>query len=211
LCPDRRLLSFDPSAILDGVTLRSVWTRALTASAGAATVLLSACGSPVATVTPSSSTSPSGPASTTHPFSATAFSTVVPAGWTDETASQSAVASVSGTGTVVMLFEALDGGHIDARTAPQPIPDDELAQYLDSVSQSGATNLSTAEPVNVDGVSGVVITYNLSPSPGVTAKDEDMVINQGGDTYDIVLNTAAANFSADAAALQTVLDSWKWA
>jgi len=121
------------------------------------------------------------------------------------------VASVSGSGPVVLLFEAIDGGHIDVRTAPQPIADDQLAQYLESVSQSGATNLSTAEPVNIDGVSGVMITYNLTPSPGVTAKDEDMVVNQGGDTYDIVLNTAAANFSADQAALQTVLNSWKWA
>lgn len=211
LCPDRRLLSLDTSAILDGVISRSRCTRALAGGAGAATLLLSACGTPVATVTPSSSTSPSGPGSTTHPFSATAFSTVVPAGWTDETTSQSAVASVSGTGTVVMLFEAIDGGHIDARTSPQPIPDDQLAQYLESVSQSGATNLSTAEPVDIDGVSGVVITYNLSPSAGVTAKDEDMVVNQGGDTYDIVLNTAAASFTADQAALQTVLDSWRWA
>ena len=211
LCPDRSPLSLDTSAILDGVTPRSLCTRALTACAAAATVLLTACGSPVATVTPSSSTSPSSSGSASHPFTATAFSTVVPAGWTDETTSQSAVASVSGTGTVVMLFETVDGGHIDARTAPQPIADDQLAQYLESVSQSGATNLSTAEPVDIDGVSGVMITYNLTPSSGVTAKDEDMVVNQGGDTYDIVLNTAAANFTADQAALQTVLNSWKWA
>ena len=79
------------------------------------------------------------------------------------------------------------------------------------MSQSGATNLSSAEPVNIDGVSGVVITYTLSPSAGVSAKDEDMVVNKGGDTYDIVLNTAAANFTADLAALQIVLNNWKWA
>ena len=210
LCPDRTLLSLYPSAILDDVTHRSVPTRALTAWVAAATVLLSACGAPAATVTPSSSTSPSG-GSATHAFSATAFSTVVPAGWNDVSGSQSAVASVTGSGTVVLLFEAIDGGHIDVRTAPQPIPDDQLAQYLGSVSQSGATNLSTAEPVNIDGVSGVMITYNLAPSAGMTAKDEDMVVNRGGDTYDIVLNTAAANFTADQAALQTVLNNWKWA
>jgi hypothetical protein len=211
LCPDRRLLSLETSAILDGVTIRSVYARALLASAGAATLVLSGCGSPPATVTPSSSTSPSGTASATHPFSAMAFSTVVPAGWTDETSNQTAVAAVSGTGTVVLLFETLDGGHIDVRTAPQPIPDDQLAQYLESVSQSGATNLSPAEPIDIDGVSGVVITYNLAPSAGGMAKDEDMVVNQGGDTYDIVLNTAAADYTADAAALQSVLNSWKWA
>jgi len=172
--------------------------------------MLTACGSPGTTVTPSSSISPSG-GSTPHPFSAKAFSTVVPPGWTDATTNQSALSSVTGSGPIVMLFEAVDGGHIDARTAPQPIADDQLAQYLESVSQSGATDLSTAEPINIDGVSGVMITYTLTPSAGVTAKNEDMVVNEGGDTYDIVLNTATANFTTDQAALQTVLNNWKWA
>lgn len=198
----------DGSAILDGVTVPAAFARALTACAGSSLLLLSACGSPIATVTPSSSTSPSGTASRT--FTATGFSTVIPAGWEDQTSNQAAVASVSGSGTVLMLLIAPDGGHIDVRAAPQPVPDDQLAQYLESVSQSGATNLSTAVPVDIDGVSGVVITYNLTPSPGVVAKDEDMVVNQGGNTYDIVLNTASATFTQDAAALQAVLNSWKW-
>ena len=37
-----------------------------------------------------------------------------------------------------------------------------------------------------------------------------MVVNQGANTYDIVLNTPAADFTEDTAALQTVLDAWKW-
>ena len=210
LCPDRTLLSPDTSAILDCVTLSSPCTRALTGCAATAALLLTACGSPASTVTPSSSTSPSG-ATTTHRFRAAAFSTVVPSGWTDFTANQAALAAVTGSGPIVMLFEAVDGGHIDVRTAPQPVPDDQLAQYLGSVSQSGATNLSTAEPIDIDGVSGVMITYTLTPSAGVTAKDEDMVVNHGGDTYDILLNTGSADFTTDQAALQTVLDNWKWA
>jgi hypothetical protein len=190
------------------VTLPSGFARALTACAGASVLLLGGCGSPIATVTPSSSTSPSG--QTTQVFTGTGFSTVIPGGWQDETSNQSAVASVSGNGTVLMLLIAADGGHIDVRTAPQPVPDDQLAQYLESVSQSGATSLSTPVPIDIDGVSGVVITYNLAPSPGVTAKDEDMVVNQSGNTYDIVLNTASATFTEDAAALQAVLNGWKW-
>jgi hypothetical protein len=195
-------------AILDGVIMPAACARALTVGAAASLLLLSACGSPITTVTPSSSTSPSGPASRT--FTGSGFSTVIPSGWDDQTSNQSSVASVSGSGTVLMLLIAPDGGHIDVRTAPQLVPDDQLAQYLESVSQSGATNLSTAVPVDIDGVSGVVITYNLSPSPGVVAKDEDMVVNQGGNTYDIVLNTASATFTQDAAALQAVLNGWKW-
>jgi hypothetical protein len=208
LCPDRRLLRLDGSAILDGVTLPVAFARALTAGTAASVLLLTACGSPIATVTPSSSTSPSGaPAKT---FTGTGFSATIPSGWDDETANQSAVASVSGSGTVLMLLIAPDAGHIDVRTAPQPVPDDQLAQYLQSVAQGGATNLTPAVPVDVDGVSGVEITYNLAGSGGVLVKDEDMVVNQGGNTYDILLNTATANFTQDVAALQTVLNGWKW-
>jgi hypothetical protein len=202
LCPDRGLLSLDPSAILDGVTLNPAVARAFATCAVGTTLLLSACGAPVATVSPSSSTSPaSSPGSTSRAFTASAFSTVIPSGWTDESRNQSAVAAVSGSGTVLMLLVAPDGGHIDARTAPQPIADDQLAQYLESVSQNGATNLSQAVPIDIDGVSGVVITYTLTSPSGVSSKNEDMVVNQGGNTYDIVLNTSA---------LQTVLNGWRW-
>jgi hypothetical protein len=210
LCPDRPLLSLDPSAILDGVTLHPAVTRALMTGACGAILLLSACGGPVATVTPSSSTSPASSPGSTRAFSASGFSTVIPSGWSDETANQSAVAAASGSGPVLMLLVAPDGGHIDARTAPQPIPDDQLAQYLQSVGQHGATSLSQPVPVDIDGVSGVVITYTLTSSSGVSSMNEDMVVNQGGNTYDIVLNTAVAAFTQDSAALQTVLDGWRW-
>jgi hypothetical protein len=200
----------DSSAILERVTLPCPLLRALIPCAGAAALLLSACGSPSATVTPSSSPGASSPAANgSRAFRGTAFSTDVPSGWTDDTGDQSAVAAVSGSGTVLMLLVGPDGGHIDARNAPQPVPDDQLAQYLESVSQSGATNLSAAVPVDIDGVSGIEITYNLAAS-GVAFKDEDMVVNQGANTYDIVLNTPAADFTEDTAALQTVLDAWKW-
>jgi hypothetical protein len=211
LCPDRRPLSPDPSAILDGVTLHPSITRALATGVFGAALLLSACGAPAATVTPSSGTSPApGAGSTSRAFSTAAFSTVIPSGWTDETANGTAVATVSGSGSVLMLLVAPDGGHIDARTAPQPIPDDQLASYLESVSQNGATNLSQAVPINIDGMSGVVITYTLTSTSGVSSQNEDMVVNQGGSTYDIVLNTATADFTADTSALQAVLDGWRW-
>lgn len=193
------------------MTLHPSVTRALATSAFGASLVLSACGAPVATVTPSSSTSTaSGAGSTSRALRASAFSTVIPSGWTDETANPSAVAAVSGSGSVLMLLVAPDGGHIDARTAPQPVPDDQLAGYLESVSQNGATDLSQAVPINIDGVSGVVITYTLTSASGVSSKNEDMVVNQGGNTYDIVLNTPTAGFTHDASALQAVLDGWRW-
>jgi hypothetical protein len=174
----------------------------------AAALTLSACAASVAIVTPSSSTAP-GAGSGGRAFSAMGFSTVIPSGWNDQTASPSAVAAVSGSGTVLMLLVAPDGGHIDARTAPQPVADDQLAQYLESVGQNGANGLSQAVPIDIGGASGVMITYTLTSSGG-SSRNEDMVVNHGGDTYDIVLNTGAASFAHDTVALQTVLDAWRW-
>lgn len=204
----------DPWAILDGVMSFRPFTRASGASvlaATAATLIVGGCGTPAATVTPSSRTSAVvSPAPAAGTFHGTGFSTSIPAGWSDDTTSQNAVGSVNGTGTILMLLVAPDGGHIDTRTAPQPVPDDQLALYLESVSVNGATDLTPAEPVNVGGVSGVLITYSLAASNGVSLKNEDMVVNKGGITYDIVLNTAQGDFTNDLPALQTVLDGWKW-
>ncbi len=205
---------WDGSAILDPVIPARPLTRARATRAGFAVVaamVLFACGSPPSTVTPSSGTATSPtPSAASRTFTGAGFSTDIPTGWNDETSNQSAVAALSGDGTVLMLLVAPDGGHIDARTTPQPVPDDQLAQYLQSVSQDGATNLSQVTPVNLAGVSGVVITYDLTSTTGTTFRNEDMVVNQGGDTYDIVLNTAQADFTQDLAALQAVLNSWRW-
>jgi hypothetical protein len=200
----------DRSAILDDVILSSPIRHALMACGCVATVLLAGCGSSVATVTPSSSTSAAPSAgSTPGTFKVTGFSTNIPAGWEDVTANQSAVAALSGGGTVLMLLLAPDGGHVDARTAPQPVPDDQLATYLESVAPHGATDVAPVAPVNIDGASGVLTTYNLATSAG-PSRTEEMVVDRSGTTYHIALTTAQANFAQDQQALQALLDGWRW-
>ena len=71
--------------------------------------------------------------------------------------------------------------------------------------------MSQAEPVDVDGVSGVVITFVVTPTGAAAHEDEEMVVNQAGNTYAIALHTAQASFAGDAALLQQVLNSWRWA
>jgi hypothetical protein len=174
------------------------------------------CGSIVACGSGSSSTaapSVSPPAGT---FTASDFTTVVPSGWSDETQNQSVVASVSVSGTVLMLLLApptksnVVDEHIDVSSVSSPVPDDQLAGYLQSVGQKGATNLTSPETVDVDGVTGLFITYDYQPSGGVSHEIEDMVVNRNGTTYEIILNTAAADFSGQLPALQQVLSAWKW-
>jgi hypothetical protein len=109
-----------------------------------------------------------------------------------------------------MLLASPDHGLIVARTTPQPVGDDQLAQYLTSIKPAGATGVTPAEPVSIDGASGVVITYVVVPSGGAGQETLAMVVNRAGNTYEIALTTAQAG-GPDAAALQEVLNSWTWA
>jgi hypothetical protein len=181
------------------------------AAACVATLLITACGATTATVTPSSTAAaPSGTAAP-RPFAGTQFRTNIPAGWQDETTNQSAIAALGGSGTVLMLLSAPDQGLITARTTPQPVADDQLAQFLAGITPFGATVVHQAEPVDIDGVSGIVVTIAVTPSTGVALEYEDMVINQAGNTYEIALTTTQPNFAQDSGGLQEVLNSWTWA
>ena len=194
------------------MTLPSPCTHALAACACAATILLAACGGPAPTVAPSSSSSATPTATVApEPFAGNGFRTNIPAGWVNQTTSQSAVASLSGSGTVLMLLSSPDHGRIVVSTTPQPVADDVLAQYLTSIAPPGATQISQAEPVDVDGDSGVLDTFLVVPATGATQETEEMVVNQGGDTFELVVSTAEADFVNDAGGLQEVLDSWTWA
>lgn len=183
----------------------------------AGTPLLSGCGSK------SESTAPPVAAATETPIArlqATGFSTAVPHGWTDHTGDQQAVEAVGASGGLQALFIAPPTGtvnneHIDVTTVSQPVPDDQLAAYLESVAQNGATSVTTPQPFNLDGASGLFVTYNLTanaspPAQPPVLKVQDMLINHAGQTYEIVLNTALANFDAQLQSLQSVLSSWKW-
>jgi hypothetical protein len=210
----RCLLRLDRSAILVGVTLPSPCTHALVACACAATLLLTACSAATATVAPSShATAAATPTVAPQPFAGNGFRTNVPAGWQNQTTNQSDIAALSGSGggTVLMLLTSPDDGVLVARITPQPVPDDQLAQYLGSTKLAGATDVSQPEPVDVGGESGVLITFEVAPATGSPQEDEDMVVNTAGNTYEIALSTPQADFSKDAAGLQEILDNWMWA
>jgi hypothetical protein len=149
-------------------------------------------------------------------FVSSDFTTVVPKAWTDQTQNQDVVAAVSVQGTVLMLLIAPATAtnvmyeHIDVSTVASPVPDDQLATYLQSVSSKGATAVGSPQTFELDGVTGLYITYDYLPSGGVPHHIEDMVVNHGGTTYEVVLNTATADFPGQLPALQQVLGAWSW-
>ncbi len=187
----------------------SACTRALVVCACLASLPLTACGAPATTVTPSASAVTSAtPAAQVAPFAGTGFRTNIPLGWQAQTTNQSTSSTASGT--VLMILAAPDHGVLLAKTTPQPVADDQLAPYLASITPAGAVDVSPAEPVDIDGVSGVLLTYR-GGTGSATQENEDMVVNQAGSTYEIALSTAPANFTTNSAGLQEVLNSWTWA
>lgn len=148
-----------------------------------------------------------------EPFAGNGFRTNIPTGWRDQTANQSDITALSGSGggTILMLVTSPDDGVLDVRTTSQPVPDDQLAQYLGSTKLAGATDVSQPEPVDVDGVSGVLITFEVAATGGSLQEDENIVVNTAGNTYEIALTAAQADFATDAAGLQELLNSWTWA
>jgi len=210
----RGLLRRYRSAILVGVTLPSSCTHALVACACAATLLLTACSATTPTVAPSShATAASTPTVAPQPFAGNGFRTNIPSGWQDQTTHESDIASLSGTGsgTILMLLTSPNGGIVVARTTPQPVPEDQLAQYLSSTKLAGATDATQPETVDVDGVSGVLITFEEATANGSLLEVEDMVVDTAGNTYEIALSAGQADFAPGVAGLQEILDSWTWA
>lgn len=153
-------------------------------------------------------------------FSSAHFSVSVPSGWRDQTHNRTEVSRFAQNGTVLLLFEAPPPGqprpnvndvtaNINVVLANSPVPDDQLAAYLTSVRDSGASGISQPQPFSLDGQTGLYVTYesNVSGTPG---KSQDMVVNYQSETYDIVLNTSKYAFTAQLPALMLMLDSWTW-
>ena len=110
-----------------------------------------------------------------------------------------------------MLLASPDHGLIVARTTPQPVGDDQLAQYLTSIKPAGATGVTPAEPVSIDGASGVVITYHGRAQRRRRAGDRGDGREQGRQHLRDRADHGAGRLRPDASALQEVLNSWTWA
>jgi hypothetical protein len=184
--------------------------------------VLTACGS----TAPPSPTGSSGTASATAtpptgtPLVTDRFTTVVPAGWSDKVGDATEVGKFSANGKVEMLVEEGPPGqvqqnindvtaNINVLLLASAVPDDQVATYLQSVSNNGATNLSAPQSFTIDGSTGQFITYDRDIQ-GTPGESQDMIINHAGSTFDIVLNTSQVAFAKQQPGLQAVLAVWHW-
>jgi hypothetical protein len=181
---------------------------------------LAACGAPSTSLSPGVTARSTPTLPTGTPVSTDKFSTVVPVNWTNKATDAVEVAKFSSNGHVEFLVEQGPLGqvqqnvndvtaNINVLLLSSTVPDDQVSTYLQSVSNSGATNLSSPQPFTIDGSTGQFITYDRDIQ-GTPGESQDMVINHGGSTYDILLNTSQYAFGQQQLALQAVLTAWRW-
>lgn len=199
--------------------------RSISVAAVAVCVLVTACGS-AAQPSPSStrSGSPSGSAAPTapggSPLTTAHFTTVVPQGWNNKIGDSTEVQKFTVNGQVLLLIEQGPPGQLQANvndvnanvnvlSLTTPVPDNEVPQYLATVANNGATNLSSSQAFTIDGSTGQFITYDRDIK-GTPGESQDMIVNHGGSTYDIILNTSQFAFNQQLSGLQAVLAAWKW-
>jgi hypothetical protein len=153
-------------------------------------------------------------------FDAGPFATVIPTGWQNTLDNPSEVAKLSTDGRVVYLVEQAPPGvaqanvndvraNVNVVSLTTAVPDDQVATYLASVTDSGATNLSSPQQFTIDGATGQYITYDRDIQ-GTPGESRDMVVNHRGVTYHVVLNTSQFAFVQQLPGLQAVLAAWRW-
>jgi hypothetical protein len=183
----------------------------LAAVAAACSSSKSPSSTPPTTALPTTTTLP--------PVSAQGFTSVLPPDWTNKSQDSTAISQVaptSGTnGTDILLLQpnaTSNGlvGHISVNIAPQPVADADLPAYLQSAGSHGATQLSTPEAKSIDGASGFEMTYTVTQADGSTTRNDDIVVNHNGQTYDVIYDVPTAQFDSLHAALDVLVANWKW-
>lgn len=154
------------------------------------------------------------------PFVAKTFRTVIPPGWQNRLSDRAEAQKFNVNGQVAYLVEQSPPGtvqqnvndvtaNINVVVLTQPVPDDQVPAYLSSVSNSGATNVSTPRSFTIDGATGQYVVYDRDVQ-GTPGESQDMIVNHAGVTYDIILNTSQYAFRQQQPSLQDVLAAWRW-
>ena len=144
----------------------------------------------------------------------------MPTGWTNAITNAAELQKLSAAGGVAYLVEEGPPGqplpnvndvraNINVVVLAQPVPDDQVITYLNSVTDDGATNLSAIQQFVLDGATGQFLPYERAIQ-GTPGESRDMMVNHGASTYHIVLNTSQFAFSRQLAGLQAVLTAWRW-
>jgi hypothetical protein len=154
--------------------------------------------------------------STTFTATDQTFSTTLPEGWSNVTANASLLAShhLSGAELVAIQWDYLSataGINVAYDSVQQVTPaltQAQIAPYLKTV-VGGVTLLTEPAAFTLDGSSGLFDTSSTTVS-GVDYEAQDMVIDHGGRTFEIVLTVLRSAFPQELTGFNSIMDAWRW-
>jgi hypothetical protein len=145
------------------------------------------------------------------------FTTTLPEGWSNVTGNASLLASHHLTGAELVAIQwdylsATAGINVAYDSVQQITPaltQAQIAPYLKTV-VGGVTLLSAPDAFTLDGSNGLFDTSSTTVS-GVDYEAQDMVINHGGHTFEIVLTVLRSAFPQEVTGFNAIMEAWRWA
>jgi hypothetical protein len=154
--------------------------------------------------------------STTFTAADHAFSTTLPEGWSNVTSNASLLASHHLTGAELVAIQwdylsATAGINVAYDSVQQIAPaltQAQIVPYLKTV-VGGVTLLTEPAAFTLDGSNGLFDTSSTTVS-GVEYEAQDMVINHGGHTFEVVLTVLRSAFPQELTGFNAIMESWRW-
>jgi hypothetical protein len=145
------------------------------------------------------------------------LSTVLPKGWSDVTGNASLLASHHLTGAELVTCQwdylgataGITVAFVSVQRVTPTLTKEQIAPYLKSV-VGGVTLLTRPVAFTLDGSSGLFDTSSTTVQ-GNDYEAQDMVVDHGGRTFEIVLTVLRGAFPEELAGLDAIMDAWRWA
>jgi hypothetical protein len=145
-----------------------------------------------------------------------AFSTVLPEGWSNVAGDAALLASHHLTGALLVAIQwdylsATEGINVAYASVQQVTPaltQQQIVPYLKTV-VGGVTLLTAPAAFTLDGSDGLFDT-SVTTSQGIQYEAQDMVINHGGRTFEIVLTVLRTAFPEELIGFNALMNAWRW-
>jgi hypothetical protein len=155
------------------------------------------------------------PASAFMPVDHT-FSIVLAKGWSNVTGETALLAAhhLTGAELVAMQWdylgptEGIAVAYTSVQQVTPPLAEAHLSGYLTTV-VGGVKLLTQPAKFTLDGSDGLFDTTSAT-NAGNDYVVQDMVINHGGHTFEIVLTVLASAFNAELAGFNATMNAWRW-
>jgi hypothetical protein len=144
------------------------------------------------------------------------FSTTLPTGWSNVTGDTSLLTAhhLTGAEFVAIQWDYLSASagitvaYVSAQEVTPPLTEAQIAPYLKTV-VGGVTLLTRPAKFTLDGSDGLFDTSSAT-NAGNEYEAQDMVIDHGGKTFEIVITVLRSAFPQELVGFNAIMNAWRW-